>query len=353
VARNIYVGGSAPTNLEKLENTKCGSLLKILQEDGFTLSHNPHSEIFVCLDFNKKQYSSFISSGGAPDRAFLIRIEPKAIFPAQYTKTTEALFNHVFSPGLLKSDSKFTLGWPHALEADPTNPGTEIVYFEDFKEKSSESEFASWSSRSIKLSMIAANKVSPISDGNYGIRRDLAHKLPMEILHVYGSLWNSSFWDKAVHRLKVLKFNVSYGTPVNLFSLYGNFFRKYSTARGFVSNKFGILNDSKFALVIENSNTYVSEKIFDAIFAGTVPLYIGPSLQKLGLPSNIAIPIRGDREEILTILQTITNEDVIKILKAGKSFLKGKVYLNEWTENVVYRRIAERIEQSFTAYKVL
>jgi len=196
--------------------------------------------------------------------------------------------------------------------------------------------------------MIAANKVSPISDGNYRIRRDLAHKLPIEILHVYGSLWNSNFWDKAVHRLKVLKFNVSYGTPVNLFSVYGNFFRKYSTSRGFVSNKFSILTDSKFTLVIENSDTYVSEKIFDAICAGTIPLYIGPPLQKFGLPSSIAIPIRGEREEVLTILQTITDDDVIRILKAGESFLKGKVYLSEWTENVIYRKIAERIERSIT-----
>jgi len=348
VVRNIFVGGSAPTDLAKLENSKCGNLLKILREDGFTLSHNPRSEIFICLDFNKKQYSDFIASGGAPDRAFLIRIEPEAIFPAQYTKSTEELFNQVFSPGLLKSDSKSILGWPHTLEADPTNPGTEKVYLEDFKEKSSKSEFASWNSRSIKLSMIAANKVSPISDGNYRIRRDLAHKLPIEILHVYGSLWNSNFWDKVVHRLKVLKFNVSYGTPVNLFSVYGNFFRKYSTARGFVSNKFSILTDSKFTLVIENSDTYVSEKIFDAICAGTVPLYIGPPLQKFGLPSSIAIPIRGEREEVLTILQTITDDDVIRILKAGESFLKGKVYLSEWTENVVYRKIAKRIGQSIT-----
>ena len=342
------MGGSAPINLAKLENNKCGHLLKILQEDGFTLSHNPRSEIFICLDFNKKLYSDFISSGGAPDRAFLIRIEPRAIFPAQYTKTTEELFNNVFSPGLLKSHSKSILGWPHALEADPTNPGTEKVYLENFREKSSESEFASWNSRSIKLSMVAANKVSPISGGNYGIRRELAHKLPSDIIHVYGSLWNSNVWDKAVHRLKVLKFNVSYGTPVNLFSIYGDFFRKYSTARGFVSNKFSILKDSKFTLVIENSDTYVSEKIFDAIYAGTVPLYIGPPLQKFGLPSNIAIPIRGEREEVLTILQTITGEDVMRILKAGETFLKGKVYLNEWTENVVYRKIAERIKQSFT-----
>jgi hypothetical protein len=50
----------------------------------------------------------------------------------------------------------------------------------------------------------------------------------------------------------------------------------------------------------------------------------------------------------LTILQTTTDDDVIRILKAGGSFLKGKVYLNEWTENVVYRKIAERIEQSIT-----
>jgi len=346
---NIYVGGSAPTNLAKLENTKCGYLLKILQKDGFTLSHNPCSQIFICLDFNKRQYSDFISNGGTPERAFLIRIEPKAVFPAQYTKNTEALFKHVFSPGLLESDSESILGWPHALEADPTNPGKEIIYFEDFQEKSIESVLASWNKRSIKLSMIAANKVSPISNANYGIRRDLAHKLPMETLHVYGSLWNSSFWDKAVHRLKVLKFNISYGTPVNLFSIYGNFFRKYSTARGFVSNKFTILNDSKFTLVIENSNTYVSEKIFDAIYAGTIPLYIGPPLHKFGLPTNIVIPIKGDREEVLEILQTITNEEIMRILKAGKSFLNEKIYLNEWTEDIVYKKIAKRIEQSFTS----
>ena len=45
----------------------------------------------------------------------------------------------------------------------------------------------------------------------------------------------------------------------------------------------------KFALVIENELSYMSEKLFDAFFAGCIPIYIGPDIAHYGIPKGLVI----------------------------------------------------------------
>jgi hypothetical protein len=45
----------------------------------------------------------------------------------------------------------------------------------------------------------------------------------------------------------------------------------------------------KFALVIENELSYMSEKLFDAFFAGCIPIYVGPNVANYKIPKGLVI----------------------------------------------------------------
>jgi len=109
-----------------------------------------------------------------------------------------------------------------------------------------------------------------------------------------------------------------------------------------------VLENSKFSIVSENSNKYISEKLFDALISGTIPLYIGPELKKSGLPIDIAIQISGESSEIVKIINTLSEFDIRRILANGKAFLKSEQFLNYWTEESVYKLIAEEIKSSLS-----
>ena len=60
---------------------------------------------------------------------------------------------------------------------------------------------------------------------------------------------------------------------IKLRSAFGN---KYSTWKGKVSNKANCINDYKFVFVFENTeliNGYITEKIFDVFYGGSIPIY--------------------------------------------------------------------------------
>ena len=84
--------------------------------------------------------------------------------------------------------------------------------------------------------------------------------------------------------------------------------------------------------------------MFDALISGTIPLYIGPELHKSGLPKGLAIQISGESNQIVNVINSLSEFEIRKILANGKTFLRSEEFLNFWTEEAVYKRIAEAIE---------
>jgi glycosyltransferase involved in cell wall biosynthesis len=75
-----------------------------------------------------------------------------------------------------------------------------------------------------------------------------------------------------------------------------------------------ILEKYTFALIIENTNAdgYVSEKIYDAFIAGTIPLYYGNNNENVGIPKNMYIDLREypTSLELEARLQSLTDRDI-------------------------------------------
>ena len=341
----ISITGSVPISFPGDGRGKATAFLKILEGLGFELSHRMDGALLIAIDHNETKYQQFIREGGSPKKAFLVRLEPDSVYPSQYKKSIAEKYLRVITPGGISGAdvSAIEYGWPYQYHANPSYPkDIDIDLFEAMKQVGG-FNFNNWKSREIVLSMVAANKVSPIGRENYSIRRTVASEISPDILKVYGLLWTDSLFLQLKHRLAVALFSLRQGIFPNPVSIFGSLFQSYPAAIGPTLDKHFVLQNSKFSLVVENSNFYASEKLFDALLNQTIPIYVGPSLKSLGLPEEIAVESNGNSQDILKIINATDDKEAIEILLAGEAFLKSNLFMEFWTEKAVYTKIANEI----------
>ena len=120
------------------------------------------------------------------------------------------------------------------------------------------------------LCMISANKSSNERNELYSEREKVVRwyesNFPSEF-DLYGIGWDRIRLTGVFKALKKLPF------------IWKNIpFKKYSSYKGTVTSKKVIMSKYKFAICFENINNmngYITEKIFDCFFSGTVPIYLG------------------------------------------------------------------------------
>jgi hypothetical protein len=100
--------------------------------------------------------------------------------------------------------------------------------------------------------------------------------------------------------------------------------------RGTVADKLGLLAGYRFALVFENSRFpgYISEKLFDCLFARCIPIYSGAPDVAQYVPPAAFIDAREHRsfDELERFLRGITEADAKRYVDAGHSFLASAAY---------------------------
>ena len=248
-----------------LNDASFESLISELSKLGLEQTEKSDFDIYIAINHNKNIYSR-MNQPQKVAKKVLIRLEPYSVFPAQYSSKIESKYDIVISPGSVNDfkNSSYFIGFPHSIQKNPAKPTFKNQpSLEAFIEMNSKTLESNWRNRNLLCSMVAANKVSITRNSNYKLRRQLASKFNTEKLQIFGPLWNDPLLDKLAHRVKTLKFNVNYGSIVNLIEVYGNLFKKYPHAKGIIEDKYSVLFNSKFSLVVENSMEYVSEKIFD------------------------------------------------------------------------------------------
>jgi alpha(1,3/1,4) fucosyltransferase len=112
-------------------------------------------------------------------------------------------------------------------------------------------------------------------------------------------------------------------------SMWLPYWRNYnilmSVYRGTCKSKFEILSRYKFCLCFENMamDGYITEKIFDCIYAGTIPLYLGaPNISKF-IPEDAYVDCRKfiSWEEMWREVSAMPDNRIDKIRQAGRDFL--------------------------------
>jgi hypothetical protein len=138
-----------------------------------------------------------------------------------------------------------------------------------------------------------------------------------------------------------------YAFKVNRLNLKGlkNYFRYFNNYLGEVEDKRAVLSMYKFCLVIENSSGYLSEKFFDALLSGCIPIYIGPDLKSYEIPIFLylqAEPNIGDIRSKINEAKKINYEEWRESLDIWLA--DPKTYEN-WSKDLFLSKIINMLQK--------
>lgn len=252
----------------------------------------------------------------------LVRQEPKVVVMENYTKGHTEKFNHIIDVGKIGIGEISVINWPQDLSVniDVTNDKSE------------------------KIVMINSNLLSLSKGENYSLRRQVA--IEIQDLDLYGRQWNNKFRAKLLTLIKEVK---KYRFQIHNIRFYGlkNYFRVFSNYLGEVGDKRKMLSKYKYSIVIENSSDFLSEKIFDAICSGCIPIYVGPNLVNYEIPDYLYLQARPDLLDIKEKVAIAKTKDYSEWVNQVKIWAMDPKTYNNWSRDLFVSKIFSKIENLY------
>ncbi len=224
----------------------------------------------------------------------LVRQEPELVIPENYEANLIKKFDHVIDIGKSKEDMFLNINWPQDL----SHP------------------YITGNKRKNKFVMINSNLLSLTRNQNYSLRREIVAKI-FEV-DLFGFNWNNNFFEKFLTLVKEFKKYLPRIYNIELSGLR-YYFKTFDNYLGSVVNKREVMSAYKYSIVIENSSNYVSEKLFDSLVTGCMPIYVGPDLSLYDLPKNLYLQAQPNFKDIK-----------LKMIQAQE------LNYEEWVENVKF-----------------
>ena len=104
-----------------------------------------------------------------------------------------------------------------------------------------------------------------------------------------------------------------------------NYSRLIHLYRGYCNNKFEVLKNYNFCLCFENMEMkgYISEKIFDCFYAGTIPIYLGAKDINKYIPEETFIDFRRfeNISDLNNFIKKMNKNEIMKFKKNSKDFI--------------------------------
>jgi hypothetical protein len=130
------------------------------------------------------------------------------------------------------------------------------------------------------------------------------------VVDLYGVGWNR-WWSRSA-------FWLPYWT---------NFRSLMSIYKGKCASKFEVLQNYEFCLCFENMSMdgYITEKMFDCLYVGTIPLYVGPPDIFKYIPEDVFVDCRkySSWKEMWEDVSSMSPEEIETMKFAGRNFLKS------------------------------
>jgi hypothetical protein len=170
--------------------------------------------------------------------------------------------------------------------------------------------------RKNRIVVINANHIPRSLHGQlYGMRIAVMARLAkLGVVDLYGRGWEQ-WWS---HR-----------------SMWPPYWRNYkalmSIYHGACDSKYEVLSGYRFSLCFENMTMrgYVTEKLFDCLYAGTIPLYLGAENIDDLIPSDAFVNCRhfSSWEEMSHKVMAMSDYETDAMREAGRAFILSKKYL--------------------------
>lgn len=255
----------------------------------------------------------------------LVRNEPKVVRPQNHKPALLREIDFVVDVGRPPSTKSIQVNWPQTWDLSLL-----------------ESPQARDSIRSNRVSLINANKLSFVPGELYSLRRQLVTRSGK--VDTWGPGWKLNLSRKVVTALKEFVIAIRHGAGISTTSLKG-WLNRPRTHLGLSANKLKTLSSYNYSLVIENSMEFMSEKLFDSLFAGTYPIYVGPRLELFGIPSFVAAQASADFESVTRALESASEVDLASWRRMTLEWLQSEGIEQAWASNHVFEQIVDTIDR--------
>lgn len=270
--------------------------------------------------------TSFLNRSRKKSRTVLVRTEPCVVAPDSYKTIRLRSFDLVVSMGTVDCQNGRVTYWPQLFEHRLLSAAT------------------TWSNRINRAVMVASDKISFVPGELYSLRRTAVYGLPN--LDLFGYKWSKEWHKKTLVMLKEVALALRAGGPMS-FQSARFFLRQPLNYCGQAESARFTYGSYKYCAVIENSATYVSEKLFDALFAGCIPIYVGPDLKPFGLPPGLVIEVEPNLSALSKGLEIAATIDVNEWDKVRLEFLQDPETELKWKSENVYQEVFNRIQNTF------
>jgi hypothetical protein len=189
--------------------------------------------------------------------------------------------------------------------------------------------------------MINANKMSFIAGELYSLRRRAAHAMPIDI---YGPGWNSSALTRAKILLGELKIAIFAGHLPSITALR-HWFHKHPGQMGTAIDKLATMSKYRFALVVENSGDYMSEKLMDCLLARCIPIYVGADPSLFGIPQELVVRSQSDLAALLDAFQRAEKIDYNVWLASSNQYINRIRTKDDWSATSVYTKVLGKLNE--------
>jgi hypothetical protein len=298
---------------------------KVFLESGHEIcneSYEEQADAIIANSYNSALEKYLFSSEIPVNKRILVNWEPYIVERVRYRPEVFNRFGSRFAPSVewAAKVNGTSFKWPQDEIVDPDI-------------------FLNWSDRSNSAVMIQGNKFSARKGELYSLRRKVLNMLHAKELTLFGTNWNSGLkfdwwhWSRSIinSNLREISFTSFFGMG-----------RNYDQYKGKIDNKTLVLSKYRICIVIENSADFVSEKLFDAVRAGCVVVYVGPNLEKYDVPKSSAIEVAPNPNAIVEKVRHLQSKSDSELMEMAKiQFVSLKSVSGEWSNARVLRKLAQ------------
>lgn len=290
--RILFVGKNHSQGLKDSDPSSFSNTARALGHE-VVESLDDQPEIVICVDYKRADMKTIYQARKQKIRTTLIINEPEVVISQNSKTSVHRKFDSFIEIG--RPESTPQLKWPQTWRVIDKSPY-----------------------RSKSAIMVNADKWSFVSGSLYWLRAAIASE--SNCLDVYGYGWDRRWYVRLAHRVfELLRTIVALRLP----TLEGirHMLSRPIAYRGAVRDKVAEMSKYSVAVVIENSQELLTEKLFDAWFAGCIPVYIGPSVQKFGIPRELVVESKPNIKDLKIAIDTAVKMDRTQFVKSVEEFL--------------------------------
>jgi hypothetical protein len=259
-------------------------------------------DVVVCADYSRADESLVKKAKYLNIPTVLIINEPCVVIPEHCKPSVLCKFDFVLEVG--RPASKNLMAWPQTWRS-PEPQGERLP----------------------RAVLVNADKWSFVRGGLYGLRAKVAkHE---ELLDTWGHGWERARLSRTLGRLRDLAVAIRSGAPLS-FRDCSSLIATPLNFMGIADDKVRVMGRYKVALVIENSEELMTEKLFDAFFAGCIPVYVGPRVADFGIPSDLVIQAQNSHRRVRDAIGMALKLNQSEFTERLHNFMSDPEIINRW-----------------------